>query len=96
MSAPPAVPVFRAGDVLHLTRSASPQFAHPITLRVIRELEWSTFDGWRWVDGYQLGPDGGATARRSLYVRADGVRKLDAPPRRPAAPRRLAAAGVSA
>ena len=79
--AAPAAPLFCSGDVLHLTRSASPQFVRPIVVRVIRTLDWSTYDGWCWVDGYQLGPDGAATARRSLFVRTEGVfRRTDRPP----------------
>ncbi|MDG4800488.1 hypothetical protein O7618_07985 [Micromonospora sp. WMMD980] len=61
---PPEPPPLRAGDVLHLTRRASPQFAHPIGVRMIRVLEWTTYDGWLWADVYELGPDGNATARR--------------------------------
>ncbi|WP_405091865.1 hypothetical protein OG767_01770 [Micromonospora sp. NBC_01392] len=70
---------FRSGDVLRLTRAASPQFARPIAVRVIRTLEWPTFDGWCWLDGYQLGPDGSAVARRELFVQLAGVRLLTAP-----------------
>ncbi|WFE37710.1 hypothetical protein [Micromonospora sp. WMMD998] len=70
----------RAGDVLHLTRVASPQFARPIRVRLIRMLDWTTYDGWLWVDVYQLGPDGNATARRSLFMRRAGVRMVAPPP----------------
>ncbi|WP_254909752.1 hypothetical protein [Micromonospora sp. NBS 11-29] len=74
--APPPAP----GTVLHLTRAASPQFARPIMARVIRVREWSTFDGWRWIDVYQLAPDGSAIARRTLFVRLAGVRSQNPPP----------------
>ncbi|WMF04563.1 hypothetical protein [Micromonospora robiginosa] len=46
----PEVPALRTGDVLHLTREASPQFACPIRVRLIRVLDWTTDDGWWWVD----------------------------------------------
>jgi hypothetical protein len=26
----------------------------PIVVRVIRVLDWPTYDGWLWIDGYQL------------------------------------------
>ncbi|MFI2714661.1 hypothetical protein ACH495_31545 [Micromonospora sp. NPDC018662] len=76
----PEVPALRAGDVLHLTREASPQFVRPIRARLIRVLDWTTYDGWLWADVYQLGPDGNATARRSVYLRRSGVRVLTPPP----------------
>ncbi|MFG1676661.1 hypothetical protein [Micromonospora sp. NPDC049282] len=76
----PEGPVLRAGDVLHLTREASPQFVRPIRVRLIRVLDWTTYDGWLWVDVYQLSPDGNATARRSLFLRRGGVRVLTPPP----------------
>jgi hypothetical protein len=41
-----------AGDLLRLTRAASVQFHRPVLFRVIRELDWTTYDGWFWLDGY--------------------------------------------
>lgn len=69
----------RAGWVLLLTRDASPQFYRPVTLRVIRVLDRSTYDGWIWVEGYQLNSRGEAVARRELFVRRAGVRIVQAP-----------------
>ncbi|WP_442934037.1 hypothetical protein [Micromonospora sp. CPCC 205561] len=44
----------KSGDVVHLTRAASPQFVNPIVIRVIRELpERFTYHGWLWFEGYQ-------------------------------------------
>ncbi|MFI2711916.1 hypothetical protein ACH495_17480 [Micromonospora sp. NPDC018662] len=63
----------RAGDLIHVTRAASPQFVNPIMFRVIRQLEWTTYDGWVWLDGYQLDQRGDAIARRSLFVRSAGL-----------------------
>ncbi|MCO1597372.1 hypothetical protein M8C17_19660 [Micromonospora sp. RHAY321] len=69
----------RSGDVLLLTRAASPQFFRPITVRVIRVLDWIAYDGWLWIDAYQLRPDGMALARRSLYVMPGGAQFVVAP-----------------
>ncbi|WP_433115801.1 hypothetical protein [Micromonospora sp. CA-246542] len=76
MPAPPG-PTFRAGDLLRLSATASVQFLRPITVRVIRELEWDTYDGWVWLDAYELDSRGEAVARRELYVRCEGVQLLD-------------------
>ncbi|MEV4768078.1 hypothetical protein [Micromonospora humida] len=79
-------PRLRGGDLIHVTREVSPQFIRPITVRVIRELpDRHTYDGWTWIEAYELGPDGLARRRRELYVRRAGVRWLSSPP--PAAPR---------
>ncbi|MET8089232.1 hypothetical protein [Micromonospora sp. NPDC005220] len=58
----------KAGDMLRLDRAVSVQFGHPITVRVIRVLDWITYDGWAWIDCYQVGPTGDAVARRSLFI----------------------------
>ncbi|WP_431885999.1 hypothetical protein [Micromonospora wenchangensis] len=66
----------RAGELLHLTRDASVQFIRPITVRVIRVLtDWHTYDGWVWVDAYQLNAAGDAVRRRTLFLRSAGVRR---------------------
>ncbi|MFI6237542.1 hypothetical protein ACIBD9_28605 [Micromonospora sp. NPDC050784] len=65
----------RAGDVVLLTTAASVQFRKPIVVRVIRELpERYTYDGWLWLDAYELGRKGVAVARRELFVMRAGVR----------------------
>ncbi|WP_309244433.1 hypothetical protein [Micromonospora parastrephiae] len=70
----------KAGDVLHLTRSASPQFIRPIYFRLIRvRTDLHTYDGWAWLDGYQLNARGDAVARRELYVCRAGVIALHTP-----------------
>lgn len=66
----------RSGDVLHVTREASVQFVKPILFRVIRTLDWPTYDGWLWLDGYELNPAGDAVNRRSIFVQAAGLRTL--------------------
>ncbi|MEU6020880.1 hypothetical protein ACGFIK_22085 [Micromonospora sp. NPDC048871] len=63
----------RAGDLLQVTRSASVQFHKPILFRVIRVLDWVTYDGWIWLDGYQLNAKGDAVARRSIFVQPAGL-----------------------
>ncbi|WP_370517030.1 hypothetical protein [Micromonospora sp. HM134] len=52
------------------------QFIRPITVRVIRVLTgWHTYDGWVWVDAYQLNAAGDAVRRRTLFLRPDGARR---------------------
>jgi hypothetical protein len=74
---PPAAP--KAGDLLLIGRRASVQFTEPIRFRVIRVHDWSTYDGWCWLDGYQLGASGDAVERRSIFVQVAGLRRLPAP-----------------
>ncbi len=70
----------RSGDVLHVTRTASVQFLRPIMFRVIRVHDWPTYDGWVWLDGYELNASGDAVNRRSIYVQAAGLRQLQTAP----------------
>lgn len=82
-----------APGVYLLTRDASPQFVRPITVRVIRERTGrSTYDGWAWIEVYQLDSRGEAIDRRELYVRPDGMRPASPPPHRPPARRAAARA----
>jgi hypothetical protein len=82
----------RSGDVLQVTRAASVQFAVPMLFRVIRVHDWPTYDGWLWLDGYELDPSGDAVERRSIFVQLSGLRQVGAAearsrrPRRPVAP----------
>ncbi|MET7879520.1 hypothetical protein ABZS52_21640 [Micromonospora profundi] len=70
----------KAGDVVYLTTAASVQFLRPIFVRVIREVpERHTYDGWVWVEGYELDAVGDAVARRELFVMRAGVRLLALP-----------------
>jgi hypothetical protein len=73
----PSLP--RSGDVLHVTREASVQFANPIYFRVIRVHDWPTYTGWIWLDGYQLNAAGDAVERRSIFVQAAGLRGVSGP-----------------
>ncbi|WP_255597787.1 hypothetical protein [Micromonospora sp. RL09-050-HVF-A] len=61
-------PLPKAGDLVYVTRAASVQFIKPIWCRVIRVLDWITYDGWCWLDVYQLDARGDAVARRSIFV----------------------------
>ncbi|MEU8088307.1 hypothetical protein AB0B57_32430 [Micromonospora sp. NPDC049101] len=60
----------------------------PITVRVIRKLDWPTYYGWCWIDCYQVDSRGEAIARRSLFLRPDHVQYAPPPPPRPPATRR--------
>ncbi|WBB74872.1 hypothetical protein O7602_04820 [Micromonospora sp. WMMD1128] len=67
----------KAGDLLHITRAASPQFVKSFHFRVIRVLDWTTFDGWIWLEGYQLDARGDAVARRSIFVMQSGLTAVE-------------------
>jgi hypothetical protein len=66
----------RSGDVLRVTRAASVQFASPLLFRVIRVHDWSTYDGWVWLDGYELNAAGEAVERRSIFVQVRGLQQV--------------------
>ncbi len=63
------------------------QFAKPILFRVIRVLDRPTYDGWIWLEGYQIDNRGDAVERRSIFVMKAGLRT--APPSAVGKPRRL-------
>ena len=63
----------RSGDVLRVTRAASVQFTTPMLFRVIRVHDWSTYNGWAWLDGYELNSVGDAVERRSIFVQLEGL-----------------------
>jgi hypothetical protein len=63
----------KTGDVLRVTKAASVQFVQPILFRVIRVHDWQTYDGWAWLDGYQLNATGDAIERRSIFVQLQGL-----------------------
>lgn len=69
----------KAGDLLIVGQEASVQFTRPIRFRVIRQLDWNTYDGWIWLDGYQLNDRGDAVARRSIFVMKAGLQSAPAP-----------------
>ncbi|GAB3955210.1 hypothetical protein [Micromonospora vulcania] len=64
----------RSGELLYVSRTASVQFIHPILFRVIRVLDWITYDGWIWLEGYQLDAKGDALIKRSIFVMKAGLR----------------------
>ncbi|MEU5551633.1 MULTISPECIES: hypothetical protein [unclassified Micromonospora] len=71
----------RSGDVLHVTRAASVQFrSKPIQFRVIRVLDRPTYDGWLWLEGYELNAAGDAVNRRSIFVQRAGLEQIQAAP----------------
>jgi hypothetical protein len=59
-----------------VTRAASVQFVTPILFRVIRVHDWPTYNGWVWLDGYELNSAGDATSRRSIFVQISGLQHL--------------------
>jgi hypothetical protein len=65
----------RSGEVIRVTRAASVQFASPMLFRVIRVHDWSTYDGWAWLDGYELNTSGDAIDRRSIFVQVGGLQR---------------------
>ena len=66
----------RSGDVLRVTKAASVQFTEPMLFRVIRVHDWPTYDGWAWLDGYQLDGSGDAIERRSIFVQIEGLQRV--------------------
>lgn len=64
-----------SGDIVVLSRAASVQFVNPRLFRVIRVHDWPTYDGWAWIDGYELNPAGDAVDQRTVFVSLDGLRK---------------------
>jgi hypothetical protein len=76
----------RSGDVLQVGRDASVQFSEPILFRVIRVLDWPTYHGWIWLDGYELDMSGDAVDRRSIFVQRNGLRPLRPSPPAPRRP----------
>jgi len=59
--------------VLRVTRAASIQFNKPMMFRVIRVQDWQTYNGWAWLDGYQLNSAGHAVERRCIFVQLSGL-----------------------
>ncbi|GHJ14907.1 hypothetical protein TPA0908_29020 [Micromonospora sp. AKA38] len=70
----------KPGVLLLVDRAAGVQFVRPFHFRLIRVLDWSTYDGWTWLDGYQLDEQGDAVARRSIFVKQCGLRAGAASP----------------
>jgi hypothetical protein len=48
--------------------------------RVIRVHDWPTYDGWVWLDGYELNSSGDAVERRSIFVQSGGLRQVGQAP----------------
>lgn len=67
--------VLRPGEVVVVGQSASVQFAgkHGFRFRVILVDSRPTYEGWVWLDGYQLDGHGQAVARRKIFVRSAGL-----------------------
>lgn len=61
------------GSTWLVSDRASVQFGITIIFRVIRVHDWTTYDGWCWLDGYELNREGVAVDRRSIFVRLSGL-----------------------
>lgn len=73
----------KAGDILLIGRAASVQFVRPMLFRLIRVREdWVTYDGWTWLDGYELDKTGDAVSQRSIFVLKAGMRVVRLPARK--------------
>jgi len=74
----------RPGELLWIDRPASVQFASaPFTFLLLRVHGWSTYDGWVWLDGLHLDPDGHIVQRRSIFVAVAGLTTAPAQHPRP-------------
>ncbi|WP_018353545.1 hypothetical protein [Longispora albida] len=62
------------GDVVRLTKAASPQFGSPLVLRLTKISERrSSVSGWAWIEGYQLDTAGQAITKRTVFVNLAGI-----------------------
>jgi hypothetical protein len=70
--------VLQAGSVVFVGRAASVQFAgdRGFNFRIIRKLEWSTYYGWVWLQGYALNAAGNAVERRVIFVQTAGLQTV--------------------
>jgi hypothetical protein len=70
------------GDLVIVDHRASVQFRpRPIWFRVIRVLPHITYDGWVWLDGYEIDKTSGdATSRREIFVQEAGLRHISRSP----------------
>lgn len=66
------------GEELLISREASVQFAGTpaFVFRVISVCPKPTYDGWAWVTGYQLDGRGQAVAKREIFVRLAGLKRV--------------------
>ena len=67
----------RAGDIVIVGRAASVQFAGSagFAFRVVEVDSRPTYDGWVWLDGFQLDRSGRVVLRRRIFVREAGLRR---------------------
>ncbi len=67
----------RAGDVVLVGRAASVQFAGDagFAFRIVEVDLRPTYEGWVWLDGYQLDRRGRAVLRRRIFVQEAGLRR---------------------
>ena len=77
------VPLPRPGATVFAGREASVQFGGQacFNFRIIRVDDQPTYDGWAWLDGYQLDATGTAVRRRSIFIQPAGLQPPRWPPR---------------
>lgn len=66
----------RSGVILSVGPPANVQFNPPILFRLIRVMEeWTrlTYEGWCWLNGYQLDGYGSALIQRHIFVQIKGL-----------------------
>lgn len=73
----------KAGDLVHLTKKASVQFAGlaAVLFRIIRVDPRETYVGWVWLTGYSVDTNGNAIERREVFVQIAGLIYAKAPGR---------------
>jgi hypothetical protein len=66
----------RPGDIVLVGRPASVQFAGPagFAFKILHVDCRPTYEGWVWLDGYQLNRRGHPVLRRRIFVREAGFR----------------------
>lgn len=71
----------RIGQLVYVTEKASVQFVvNPILFRIaLIHHERSTYDGWIWLNGYQLDHHYDAVERREIWVQPAGLILVPAP-----------------
>ncbi|MDG9676317.1 hypothetical protein [Micromonospora sp. DH14] len=77
-----AVIAFNIGDLLLIGSACSPQFTgdRGLRLRLVSVGEVDPYNGWMWLTGYVLDPQGNATDKREVYVQRAGIGVADRAP----------------
>lgn len=67
----------RPGEIVLVGRQASVQFSGSagFAFRIVGVDSKPTYDGWVWLDGYQLDSGGREIRRRKIFVCRSGLRR---------------------